>query len=60
MAHHPALMALDTEQRAYPLEPMHDFSPADAAFARCCPVEAIGVEPVAPRDQVARRLEQMA
>lgn len=59
-AHHPALMALDNAQRAYPLEPVHNFSPADAAFARCCPVEAITVGPVTAADPVAMRLEQSA
>lgn len=59
-ANHPALMALDDAQKAYPLEPVHDFSPADAAFARCCPVEAIAVGPVQARDRVAVTLEQLA
>lgn len=59
-AHHPSLMALDPSHRAYPLEEVHIFSPADAAFARCCPVEAISVGPVAHRDPVAARLAQSA
>ena len=45
-AHHPALMVLDPSRRAYPLQPVHDFSPADAAFAGCCPTQAIEVSPV--------------
>ncbi len=59
-AHYPALMAMDGRQRAYPLEPIHNFSPADAAFARCCPVEAITVNAVANRDRVADELAQLA
>jgi NTE family protein len=59
-AHHPSLMALDPSHRAYPLEQIHIFSPADAAFARCCPVEAIAVSPVAQRDPVADHLAQLA
>ncbi|GAB1344478.1 patatin-like phospholipase family protein [Gemmatimonas sp.] len=59
-AHHPAFMALDANQRAYPLEPVHTFSPADAAFTRCCPVEAIAVGPVTTPDPVAMHLEQLA
>ncbi|AMW05545.1 patatin-like phospholipase family protein [Gemmatimonas phototrophica] len=59
-AHHSSLMALDSSHRAYPLEQVHIFSPADAAFARCCPVEAISVGPVAHRDPVADRLAQSA
>jgi NTE family protein len=53
-------MALDEHQRAYPLEPVHTFSPADVAFTRCCPVEAIAVGPVTATDPVAMRLEQLA
>lgn len=59
-AHYPALMALDRQQRAHPLEPVHDFSPADAAFARCCPVEAITVGLAESRDVVGERLQQLA
>jgi NTE family protein len=59
-ARHPALMALDDANRAYPLEPIHNFSPADLAFARCCPVEAISVGPVSANDPVAVRLQQLA
>jgi NTE family protein len=59
-AHHPSLMALDPLRRAYPLEQVHTFSPADAAFARCCPVEAIVVGPVEHLDPVSDRLAQLA
>jgi NTE family protein len=44
VANAPELMALDAEHKAFPLLPIHEFSPADAAFARCCPEEAIRVE----------------
>lgn len=60
VARHPTLMALDEGQRAFPLERIHVFSPADAAFARSCPVEAISVGPVDLPDTVAAQLEQMA
>lgn len=43
----PGLMALDVQRKAYPLSRIHDFSPADGAFVRCCPVEAISVSPIA-------------
>lgn len=59
-AHYPALMAIDEQQRAYPLEPVHNFSPADAAFARSCPVEAITVNAVVDRDWVAGESAQRA
>lgn len=59
-ADHPELMALDTERRAYPLQPVHDFSPADAAFAGCCPTEAIAVSKVITRDRLADELAQLA
>ena len=42
----PALMVLDPSRRAYPLQPVLAFSPADAAFAGCCPTQAIEVSPV--------------
>jgi NTE family protein len=60
VAHSPALMALDGEQRAYPLERLHEFSPADGAFARCCPEEAIRVAPAHAADGIAERLAQSA
>jgi NTE family protein len=59
-AHFPALMALDGERRAYPLEPIHDFSPADASFTRCCPTEAITVAPVTARRTAAVRVAEVA
>lgn len=60
VANTPALMALDAEQRAYPLLPVHEFSPADGDFVRSCPVEAITVAPVAARDEATERLAQSA
>ncbi len=57
-AHHPSLMALDRMRRAYPLQPVHDFSPADAAFTGCCPTQAIGVSPIITSDPVAAELAQ--
>lgn len=59
-AHYPALMAMDAQQRARPLETIHNFSPADVAFTRCCPVEAIAVSAVVERDRVADELAQLA
>ena len=47
VARAPSLMALDTQRKAYPLSRVHDFSPADGAFARSCPVNAIQVSPIA-------------
>lgn len=48
VARAPATMALDTQRKAYPLSRTHDFSPADGAFVRVCPVDAISVVPVSP------------
>ncbi len=41
VARAPALMALDAEQKAYPIQPRQEWSPADGAFVRCCPEGAI-------------------
>ncbi|MEQ1690624.1 MAG: patatin-like phospholipase family protein [Gemmatimonas sp.] len=41
----PDIMALDGEQKAYPLSRRHEWSPADGAFVRCCPVDAIQALP---------------
>ncbi|WP_439642588.1 patatin-like phospholipase family protein [Gemmatimonas sp.] len=60
VAHHPALMGLGRDQKAYPLQPVHNFSPADTAFSRCCPSAAITVAPLAPRDLATERLVQSA
>lgn len=43
VARAPSLMALDVQRKAYPLARVHDWSPADGAFVRCCPVNAIHV-----------------
>jgi NTE family protein len=43
----PEYMALDGEQKAYPLTRRHQWSPADGAFVDCCPVDAIHTVPVA-------------
>lgn len=59
-AHYPTLMGMDGQRRARPLEPVHNFSPADVSFARCCPVEAIAVTAVVNRDRVADELAQLA
>ncbi|WP_337169612.1 patatin-like phospholipase family protein [Gemmatimonas aurantiaca] len=60
VANAPELMALDREQKAFPLLPIHEFSPADAAFARCCPEDVIRVEPTTPTETVADQLVQSA
>ncbi|MBL0939207.1 MAG: patatin-like phospholipase family protein [Gemmatimonadaceae bacterium] len=59
-AHVPSLMALDEEQKAFPLLPVHEFSPADGAFAGCCPVSAITVAPMETWDEAGARLAQSA
>lgn len=41
VARAPEVMALDAAQKAYPLTSRHEWSPADGAFVRCCPVGAI-------------------
>jgi NTE family protein len=46
VARAPGMMALDVTRKAYPLARVHDFSPADGAFVRSCPVDAIRVVPV--------------
>ncbi len=50
VANAPQLMALDREQKAFPLLPIHEFSPADADFARCCPEDALAVVPNVPAE----------
>lgn len=47
VARAPGMMALDVQRKAYPLARVHDWSPADGAFVRCCPVNAIHVAPIA-------------
>ena len=43
VARAPDVMALDEQRKAYPIARVHDWSPADGAFVRICPVNAIGV-----------------
>ncbi len=43
----PAILTLDNDAKARPLAPSFEFSPADGAFVRCCPENAIHVTPVA-------------
>jgi len=59
VARAPHLMALDEQRKAYPLSPMHDWSPADGDFVRYCPVDAIQATPaegevVQPEDLTVR------
>ena len=56
------LEALAGERRAYPLEPIRDFSPADASFTRCGPTEAIAVAlaPATARRTAKVRVSEMA
>lgn len=46
VARAPDLMALDEQRKAYPLWRVHNWSPADGAFVRACPVNAIHVAPL--------------
>ena len=39
-------MGLDDQRKAYPYARVHDWSPADGAFVRICPVDAISVAPM--------------
>lgn len=48
VARAPNMMGLDVDQKAYVLTREHSWSPADGAFVRCCPVDAIHVDPIAP------------
>ena len=43
VARAPHIMALDEQRKAYPLARAHDWSPADGAFVRVCPFNAISV-----------------
>ena len=60
VAHAPNLMALDEDRKAYPMLPVHEFSPADGGFAGCCPVSAISVAPIETWDEAGARLAQSA
>ncbi|MCE2900672.1 MAG: patatin-like phospholipase family protein [Gemmatimonas sp.] len=60
VAQAPRLMALDPEQRAFPLLSIREFSPADGDFVRSCPVGAITVAPVPEQGEAAQRLAQSA
>jgi ferredoxin len=56
VARAPGVMALDESQKAYAVLPRQEWSPADGAFAHCCPVNAIHAQPVilpTPADSVA-------
>jgi NTE family protein len=46
VARAPEIMALDDQRKAYPIARVHDWSPADGAFVRICPVDAISVAPM--------------
>ena len=46
VARAPDMMALDSQRKAYPRARTHNWSPADGAFVRCCPVDAIHVAPI--------------
>ena len=46
VARAPHIMALDGAGKAYPRTDRHNWSPADADFMRCCPENAIAIEPV--------------
>jgi NTE family protein len=46
VARAPEIMALDDQRKAYPYARVHDWSPADGAFVRVCPVDAITVSPM--------------
>jgi NTE family protein len=48
VARAPDIMTIDAALKAHPITPRHEWSPADGAFVRCCPVGAIHVvEPTA-------------
>jgi NTE family protein len=46
VARAPGYMAMDETQKAYAIDPVQDWSPADGAFTHCCPVSAIRAQPV--------------
>ncbi len=46
VARAPNMMALDVDGKAYVLTREHSWSPADGAFVRYCPVDAIHVDPM--------------
>jgi NTE family protein len=54
VARRPDVMALDEFGKAYPLKPKCDFSPADGAFVRSCPVNAIKAQPVIADEETIR------
>ncbi len=54
VARAPGHMALDSQRKAYPIARVHDWSPADGAFVRCCPVNAIHVAPISATSAPAR------
>ena len=56
VARAPGLMALDVQRKAYPLARVHNWSPADGAFVRCCPEDAIHVAPITDRSDIPSSL----
>jgi NTE family protein len=60
VARHPDLMELEPSGKARPIVTHHEFSPADAFMARCCPEGAIVVQGMEPADEIAERLSQSA
>ena len=46
VARAPEIMGLDEQRKAYPYARVHDWSPADGAFVRICPVDAISIAPM--------------
>ncbi len=60
VARHPELMRLEPGGRAAPIVTDHDFSPADAFMARCCPEGAITVAAVGERETSDVRRAQSA
>lgn len=56
----PALMALDRDQKAFPLLPIHVFSPADYDFVHCCPWDAISVAETRSSESIDLKLAHSA
>lgn len=54
VARRPDMMALDEYQKAYPLHPRCDCSPADGAFVKSCPENAIKALPVIADEETIR------
>ncbi len=60
VARAPELMALDRQQKAFPLLPIHEFSPADDGLGQCCPWEAIRVETTGAKRSIASQVARSA